>query len=78
MAYSRFVLYNILGAFLWTSLFVFGGYFFGNIPIVKQNFEIVVVGIVLISVVPMGIEYIRGRTSAIKAKPSEVEETSNG
>jgi membrane-associated protein len=61
MAYRRFVIYNVLGAFLWTSLFIFGGYFFGNIPIVKQNFEIVVVAIVLISVLPMGIEYIRSR-----------------
>lgn len=61
MTYSRFVLYNILGAFLWTGLFIFGGYFFGNIPLVKQNFEFVIVGIVLISVLPMGIEFVRDR-----------------
>ncbi len=61
MTYSRFVLYNILGAFLWTALFVFGGYFFGNIPLVKQNFEFVIVGIILISVLPMAIEFVRDR-----------------
>lgn len=61
MHYSRFLLYNILGGFLWTAIFVFAGYFFGNIPFVKQNFEFVVVAIILISIVPMIIEYLRGR-----------------
>ncbi|MBN1888055.1 MAG: DedA family protein [Thermoflexales bacterium] len=64
MAYRRFVIYNVLGAFLWTALFIFGGYFFGNIPIVKQNFEIVVVAIIMISVLPMGVEYLRSRNPA--------------
>ncbi len=61
MHYSRFISYNILGAFLWTSLFIFSGYFFGNIPVVKNNFEVVIVGIILISVIPMGYEAIRTR-----------------
>jgi membrane-associated protein len=61
MEYRRFVIYNILGAFLWAGLFTFGGYFFGNIPVVKQNFEIVIVAIILISVLPMAIEFIRDR-----------------
>ncbi len=61
MKYRNFVIYNILGAFLWTSLFVFGGYFVGNIPVVKENFEIVIIVIILISVMPMVIEYINSR-----------------
>lgn len=61
MHYSQFLLYNIVGGFLWTFLFTFGGYFFGNIPIIKQNFEFVVVAIILISIVPMVLEYLRGR-----------------
>ena len=61
MRYGRFLTYNVLGAFLWTGLFVFSGYFFGNIPVVKHNFEFVIVGIILISVIPMGYEAIRTR-----------------
>jgi len=61
MHYGRFLTYNVLGAFLWTGLFTFSGYFFGNIPIIKQNFEFVIVGIILISVIPMGYEAIRTR-----------------
>ena len=62
MNYRRFVFYNIFGAFIWMSIFIFGGYFFGNLPFVKQNFEIVILGIIFISVLPMIIEYTRGRT----------------
>jgi len=62
MKYGRFAFYNVFGAFIWTSLFIFGGYFFGNLPIIKTNFEIVILGIIFISVLPMVIEYLRGRT----------------
>ena len=61
MKYRNFVFYNIFGAFLWTSLFIFGGYFVGNIPVVKENFEIVIIVIILISVLPMVVEYINSR-----------------
>lgn len=61
MHYGQFIVYNILGGFLWTAIFIFSGYFFGNIPFVKQNFEFVVVAIILISLLPMVIEYFRGR-----------------
>ena len=61
MHYGQFILYNLLGGFLWTAIFIFSGYFFGNIPFVKQNFEFVVVAIILISLLPMVIEYFRGR-----------------
>ena len=61
MHYGRFVTYNIVGAFLWTVIFIFLGYFFGQIPFVQENFELVVVVIILISVVPMVVEFVRGR-----------------
>ena len=61
MEYYRFLSYNVIGAFLWTGIFIWLGYFFGNIPFVQENFELVIVLIILISVVPMGIEYARGR-----------------
>ncbi|MBG7610284.1 MAG: DedA family protein [Anaerolineae bacterium] len=61
MKYRHFAFYNILGALIWTSLFIFGGYFFGNIPIVKHNFEIVILSIIFVSVLPMVIEYARIR-----------------
>lgn len=62
MSYSRFITFNVLGGFLWTSIFIFGGFFFGNIPVVRENFEIVIVAIIFLSVVPMIIEYLRGRS----------------
>jgi membrane-associated protein len=62
MHYSRFFFFNVFGAFVWTSLFIFGGYFLGNIPIVKENFELAILGIILISVVPMVIEWLRNRS----------------
>src|SRR5919109_745061 len=61
MSYGRFITYNIFGGFCWTAIFIFGGYFFGNIPFVQKNFEFVIVAIILISVVPIVVEFIRGR-----------------
>jgi len=63
MEYRRFITYNVVGAFLWTGIFIWLGYFFGNIPFVQENFELVIVLIILISVVPMVIEYVRGRAN---------------
>jgi membrane-associated protein len=61
MKYRRFLTYNVIGAFLWTAIFISLGYFFGNLPFVQENFELVVIGIILVSVVPMVIEFVRGR-----------------
>jgi membrane-associated protein len=70
MKYRNFIFYNIFGAFLWTSLFIFGGYFVGNIPVVKENFEIVIIVIILISVLPMFVEYINSRREKKSVKPT--------
>jgi membrane-associated protein len=61
MSYWRFISYNVIGGIAWVSLFCLGGYFFGNLPVVKDNFSIVVVTIILISVLPMVFEIVKGR-----------------
>jgi len=61
MKYRHFAFYNVLGALIWTSLFIYGGYFFGNIPVVKHNFEIVILSIIFVSILPMVVEYTRSR-----------------
>jgi membrane-associated protein len=61
MNYGRFFTYNILGAFLWATIFIFLGYFFGNIPFIQSNFELTIFAIILISIVPMVIEYVRSK-----------------
>jgi Uncharacterized membrane-associated protein len=61
MTYARFISYNFVGGVLWVSVIVFAGYFFGNIPAVKNNFSMVIMAIIVISVLPAVIEYIRQR-----------------
>jgi len=67
MSYRQFALYNIVGAFLWVGLLVTAGRLFGGLPWVKTNFEIVVLAIVFISVLPAVIEFLRARSQARKA-----------
>src|SRR5437899_700576 len=64
MSYARFLGYNVIGGVLWVSVCLFSGYFFGNLPLVKQNFSLVVIGIVFISLLPAVIEYLRHRAEA--------------
>jgi membrane-associated protein len=59
MSYREFAVYNVTGAIAWVGICVGAGYLFGNIPVVKENFELVVVGIVAVSVLPMVVEMIR-------------------
>ncbi len=61
MTYGHFLSYNVFGGLLWVLLFVLGGYYFGNIRIVRNNFSLVIVAIVLISVMPGVIEALRHR-----------------
>jgi membrane-associated protein len=61
MSYTHFVSYNIIGGIAWVTLFTWGGYFFGNLPFVKENFSFVVLAIILISVMPAIIEVMRSR-----------------
>ena len=64
MSYARFLGYNVTGGILWVSVCLFSGYFFGNLPLVKQNFSLVVIAIVFISLLPAVIEYLRHRAQA--------------
>jgi len=57
MNYFKFLLYNVVGGILWVALFVFGGYYFGNIPVIKRNFTIVIFIIIIASVIPIIWEY---------------------
>lgn len=69
MGYWRFIGFSFVGSILWVGIFCLGGYFFGNIPIVKANFTIVIFVIILISISPGIIEYLRHRhrtTAAIQ------------
>lgn len=59
MSYLRFLSYNVIGGIAWVILFVCAGYFFGNIPIVKQNFTLVIYIIIFISILPGIIEFLR-------------------
>ncbi|TAE28733.1 MAG: DedA family protein [Candidatus Kapaibacterium sp.] len=61
MNYSRFLAYNIVGGLAWVASFIVLGFFFGNIPIVKRNFSLVIVGILIVSVLPGVIEFVRHR-----------------
>jgi membrane-associated protein len=61
MTYWRFAIYNVAGGIAWVTLFLFGGYFFGNIPAVKHNFTIVILGIIVISVLPVVVEFAKNR-----------------
>ena len=63
MSYPRFLAYNVVGAVLWVGLFVLGGYFFGNISVVRENFTLVILAIIAISVLPIVIEALRARRS---------------
>jgi membrane-associated protein len=71
MSYPAFALYNVTGAIAWVGICVGAGYLFGNVPVVRDNFSLVAIGIVIVSVLPMVFEFIRYRretTSPIQPK----------
>lgn len=79
MTYRNFLLYNVVGAVIWVTLFTLLGYFFNNIPFVKNNFSIVIIAIILISVLPFLITYLRNRrqnrAAALEAAEADAPET---
>ena len=67
MAYGRFATYNVVGAILWIASFLFLGYFFGHLPVIKENFTYVIIAIIVISILPPVIEVLRERARRNKA-----------
>jgi len=61
MSYGKFLLFDIIGSLLWVGIFTFLGYFFGNIPFVKHNFEFVIFGIVSVSLMPAVLGYFKSK-----------------
>ena len=59
MKYLKFLLFSITGSLSWVTLFLFGGYFFGGIPFVKDNFEFIIIGIIIVSFIPIIVEIFR-------------------
>jgi len=63
MGYLRFLMYSMIGGIIWVSSFVYMGYFFGNLPIVKKNFTLLILAIIFISLLPLVIEFFKHRRS---------------
>jgi membrane-associated protein len=61
MGYFKFAIFNVTGGLAWISMFLFGGYYFGNIPVVKHNFTLVIIAIIIISILPGVYEYLKAR-----------------
>ena len=68
MKYLRFISYNVVGGVAWICLFLLAGYFFGGVPAVKRNFTLVIIAIIIISVMPGVIEYVRQKYFVSHAK----------
>jgi membrane-associated protein len=73
MTYPRFLFFNVFGGVLWVLLFVLAGYWFGNIPVVKRNFSLVIIALVLIPGIPSVVEFIRIQLARRKAKSAAPE-----
>ena len=64
MSYARFVAYNVVGGILWVTVCLSAGYFFGNLPLVRNNFSLVILAIVFLSILPAVFEYLRHRSES--------------
>lgn len=74
MHYYKFIIYNMLGGLLWVSLFLGGGYFFGNLPLIKENFSYVVISIIIISVIPAIAAFIKEKRDSKSGEINIIEE----
>jgi membrane-associated protein len=75
MTYSKFIAYNIIGGVAWVALCTSAGYFFGNLPLVKKNFSVVILAIIFVSILPGIIEYIKHRRSVAATRATDQEPT---
>lgn len=67
MSYPMFALWNVTGGLAWVGLCIGAGYAFGNVPVVKDNFSLVAIGIVIVYILPMVVEYVKYRRAAARA-----------
>ena len=72
MKYDRFLFYNVIGGLLWVAIGVFAGYFFGNLKFIRENFSLVIIGIIIISLIPIAVEIIRKKLKG-KSQDSKVK-----
>jgi membrane-associated protein len=70
MVYGRFLFYSFAGAVLWIGSLTYAGYFFGNLPVVRDNLSIVIIGIVVLSIMPGVVEFLRSRARARRERPA--------
>jgi membrane-associated protein len=64
MTYKRFMVYNLVGAFLWVGIFLYAGYYFGNLPVVRKNFTLLIMAILVVSVLPIVYEAWKARKAS--------------
>jgi len=67
MTFLRFSVYNIAGGLAWVLSLLYAGFWFGNVPVVKQNLSAVIIGVIVLSIMPLVVEYLRSRLA--RAKP---------
>jgi membrane-associated protein len=67
MTYIRFIAYNIVGGVGWIMILVLAGYFFGNVPVVRRNFSLVILAIIILSILPGVIEFVRQRRGQVQS-----------
>ncbi len=71
MPYKTFITYNIVGAILWVGTFVYAGFYFGQLPFIQQNFKLVILVIIILSIMPPVIEYLKHRRNKHHDQPHE-------
>jgi membrane-associated protein len=74
MSYGHFISYNIVGGIVWPAIMLFGGYFFGQIEFVQKNFSLVAVGIIIVSFIPIFVEWIKASRESKKEKLAAAKE----
>ena len=70
MSYGRFAIYNVSGGIVWVNLLLLAGYFFADLPVVREQFPYMILAISVISILPLGIEYLRARREARRSGPA--------
>ena len=68
MNYFTFLIYNVVGGIFWVAIFVFSGFYFGNIPLVKNNLTVIILIIIILSFIPAILEYIKHRRKTLKTR----------